>query len=456
LSCSPIHCNLEPEKVGLSQFIHPALRLAPSAYEKRNKAMEKRVVIVDYDCLSSLGTDVNDTWTAASTNRSGVRDIDRYVPAENRLQGVPDIAYAGQIPISFEELAGSADRYEKWPEPGYHAAKLLAGRIFGRIGFDVSRHDPQRIGVLGGTALTSEISQDIVTRTGKPDTKFILHQCHNTPLAAVASDFGLQGPSFSVSSACASSGHALFLAGQLIKAGVIDAALVTGFEFPVLPVCVGGFEWMKALYRRDNPDDRAYGNPAAASRPFSGDRRGFVLAEGAGAALVACASYAEVHAWPVQAVLRGGYVNSDGGHLTRISRENIARCIRGALADAGRVPEMVECVNAHATSTPLGDESEMRALHEVFGDHLRRAPIVANKSQIGHALGASFILAMILAAEGMKHGVILPTLNYLPDARLPDALVPTQASKHEHAVTLLNSFGFGGTNVSLVLERSLQ
>jgi 3-oxoacyl-[acyl-carrier-protein] synthase II len=110
-------------------------------------------------------------------------------------------------------------------------------------------------------------------------------------------------------------------------------------------------------------------------------------------------------------------------------------------------------VNAHATSTPLGDESEMNALHEVFGEHLRRMPVVANKSQIGHALGASFILAMILAVEGMRHDVVLPTLNHLPDARLPDALVPTEAHEHEHAVTLLNSFGFGGTNVSLVLER---
>jgi len=418
--------------------------------------MEKRVVIVDYDCLTSLGTGVDDTWASAAASRSGIRNIDRYVPRENRFQGVPDIAYAGQIPISFEELAGSADKYEKWPEPGYHAVKLLAGRIFSRIGFDVSRHEPQRIGVLGGTALTAEISQDIVTRTGKPDTKFILHQCHNTPLAAVASEFGLQGPSFSIGSACASSGHALFLAGQLIKAGLIDAALVTGFEFPVLPVCVGGFEWMKALYRRDDPKDRAYSDPAAASRPFSADRRGFLLAEGAGAAFVACADYAKAQGWPIRAVLRGGYANSDGGHLTRISSENAARCIRGALADAGCVAEAVECVNAHATSTSLGDESEMTALHEVFGEHLRRAPVVANKSQIGHALGASFILAMILAVEGMQQGVVLPTLNYLPDARLPSARVSAEALEHEHAVTLLNSFGFGGTNVSLVIERAPQ
>ncbi len=415
-----------------------------------------RVVIVDYDCLSSLAADLDGTWAAAADNRSGMRPIDRYDPAAEGFQGVPAIAYAGQVPLSFAELAGSADRYEKWPEPGYHATRLLAGRILRRVGFDVSQHEPQRLGVLGGTALTAQISQDIVTRTGRADTKFILHQCHNTPLAAAAGDCGFQGPSFSIGSACASSGHALFLAGQLIKAGVVDAALVVGFEFPVLPICVGGFEWLKALYRRDDPHDRAFADPAAASRPFSGDRRGFLLAEGAGAALVSRQSYAAAHGWPVRVALRGGYVNSDAGHLTRISRDNIARCMRAALADARCNVEQVECINAHATSTPLGDESEMWALADVFGERLRQTPVVANKSQIGHALGASLILALMLAAEGMRHGVALPTLNHQPDARLPAACTRPRACEYGHGVTLLNSFGFGGTNVSLVLERAPQ
>lgn len=413
-----------------------------------------RIVVVDYDCISSLAADLDGTWAAAAANRSGMRPIDRYDPAAATFQGVPAIAYAGQVPLTFAELAGGADRYERWPEPGYHAVRLLAGRILRRLGFDASHHQPQRLAVLGGTALTAEISQDIVTRTGRADTKFILHQCHNTPLAAAASEHGFQGPSFSVGSACASSGHALYLAGQLLRAGAIDAALVVGFEFPVLPICVGGFEWLKALYRRDDPQDRAWAEPAAASRPFSGDRRGFLLAEGAGAALVTRQSYAAAHGWAPRLALRGGYVNSDAGHLTRIARDNVVRCMRGALADARANVEEVECINAHATSTPLGDESEMLALAEVFGDRLRATPVVANKSQIGHALGASHILALMLASEGMQRGVVLPTLNHRPDPRLPEACMPPCAREHRHGVTLLNSFGFGGTNVSLVLERA--
>lgn len=413
--------------------------------------MSMDLAIIDYDCLTSAGVDAASTWERLAANGSGARAINRYAPDDERYFGVSDIPYAAQIPMPYSDLAGSADRYEKWPEPSYHAIRLLADRIFGRIGFNIAQHDPQRIGILGGTALTSQISQDIVTRSGRPDTKFILHQCHNTPLAVTASVYGIQGPSFSVSSACASSGHALFLAGQLIRGGVIDAALIAGYEFPVLPICVGGFEWLKALYRRDDPNDRAWSDPTAASRPFSRDRRGFLLGEGAGAVFVASRDYARKLGWPVRAVIRGAYVNSDGGHLTRISPENITRCMRNALADAGCNAEDIGSINAHATSTPLGDQSELTALGEVFGDALPRIPISANKSQIGHSLGASLILALILAAEAMTHDVVLPTLNYVADERLPNAWAPTQAIEREHHLTLINSFGFGGTNVSFVL-----
>jgi 3-oxoacyl-[acyl-carrier-protein] synthase II len=125
--------------------------------------------------------------------------------------------------------------------------------------------------------------------------------------------------------------------------------------------------------------------------------------------------------------------------------------MRAALADAGLGPGDVGCVNAHATSTPLGDQSELTALRGVFADRLRAVPVVANKSQLGHALGASCLLALILAVEGMRRGVALPTLNHVADERLPEAWIPPRAVEHRHDVTLVNSFGFGGTNVSIVV-----
>ena len=412
-----------------------------------------KVAIVDYDCISALGADLETTWTGLSNNRSGIGLIDRYRPEEQSLPGVGRVAYGGQIPLSYDELAGDAARFRKWNEPGYHAVQCLMERVLKRIGFNVAEHDPQRVAVIGGTALCSQVSRDALARTQEPDSKFILNQCQNIPLSAAASAFGLQGPCFNVGSACASSAHALLLASQFIEGNIADCAVVVGHEFPLIAAAVGGLDWVNALYRRDLPNDRGYEDPGQASRPMSRDRRGFVLAEGAGAVLLARQDYAEAHGWPVCALVRGGYCNADADHVTRISTKNTAACMRGALANARCDAADIECVNAHATSTPLGDRSELTALGEVFGERLAELPVVANKSQFGHSLGAAAILEAVVAVESMRRGVLPPTLNYEPDPALPRAMVFPRAIEFPHRLTLSNSFGFGGTNVSLVLER---
>jgi 3-oxoacyl-[acyl-carrier-protein] synthase II len=413
--------------------------------------MDNRVGIVAYDCLSPLGSTLPATWKQLVNNRSGVTLIDRYDPSRETLVGVSSIAFAGQVPLTYAEMAGSRERYERSPEPSSHCVRTVCARVLAEIGFDVSRHDPQRIALFGATALTAQISQHALTTTGRPYVNFILNQCHNIPLAMVAREFGLQGPSFSIGGACASGNHALFLAYHFIKAGLVDCALVAGFEFPLLPICVGGFEWLRALYKRDKRDDRAYDHPEAASRPFSRDRRGFVLAEAVGVVFLSGLEYARQSAWPVKAIIEGGYMNSDGDHLTRMSPRNIVICMREAIKAAGRRPDDIECVNAHATSTPVGDAAELRGLHEVFGHRLTEIPVVANKSQLGHSLGASAVLELMFAVEGMNAGVVLPTLNHVRDPDLPDAFIPPSAIEYEHRATLLNSFGFGGTNASLVV-----
>jgi 3-oxoacyl-[acyl-carrier-protein] synthase II len=415
--------------------------------------MSDDVVIVDYDSLTSAGLSIDLAWENLVNNGSGIRSIDRYDPAQETLLGVSDISYSGQIPISFDELAGSPDVFNKWAEPSYHAIKTITRRIFEKIDFNISQHDAQRIAFLGATVLTSQISRDNLSRTGKSDSKFILNQCHNVPLAVAASEFGIQGPCFSISSACSSSGHAILLGSQFIKAGLVDSVLVVGHEFPLVPSSVGALDWINALYRRDEPQDRGYANSGSASRPFSRDRRGFVLSEGAAGVFIAHNDYARKMGWPVKGIIMGGYANSDGDHLTRASMANITRCMSMALESAGCNKEDVACINAHATSTPIGDAAELKALQGVFGDRLTKTPVVANKSQIGHTLGASSIVALTLAVEGMRRGIVLPTLNHVPDPSLPDAFIPTESAEYSHGVTLLNSFGFGGTNVSLVVGR---
>jgi 3-oxoacyl-[acyl-carrier-protein] synthase II len=413
--------------------------------------MDSRVGIVAYDCLSPLGTTLSSTWKELTSNRSGVRFIDRYDPARETLAGVSSIAFAGQVPLTYAEMAGSRERFDRSPEPSAHCVPAVCARMLREIDFDVSAHDAQRIALFGATALTNQISQHVLTTTGRPYVNFILNQCHNIPLAMVAKEFGLRGPSFSIGGACASGNHALFLAYQFIVSGLVDCAIVVGFEFPLLPVCVGGFEWLRALYKRDKPEDRAYDRPDAASRPYSPDRRGFVLAEAVAAVFLSRLDYARRIGWPLKGTIDGGYMNSDGDHLTRMSPANITVCMREAIRAARRAPADIECINAHATSTPVGDAAELTALHEVFGDRLTSIPVVANKSQLGHSLGASAVLELMLAVEGMNAGIVLPTLNHVPDPRLPDAFIPTSAIEYEHRATLLNSFGFGGTNASLVV-----
>lgn len=415
--------------------------------------MEDGIAVIDYDCLSSIGLDAALSWENLVKNRSGIGTIDRYNPNEETLQGVTAISYGGQVPTSFDELAGSSDRFKKWSEPSYHAVTTLSKRVFERIGFNIAQHDPQRIAFLGGTALTSQISRDTLAKTLKADSKFILNQCQNIPLSVAASEYGIKGPCFSVGSACSSSGHAIFLAFQFLKAGLIDCAFVVGYEFPLMPFSVGGLDWVNALYRRDTPEDRGYSDSTAASRPFSKDRRGFVLSEGAGAILISDSGYAQRMGWPIKGRIGGGYANSDADHITRASVSNISFCMSAAISAAGCNENDIDCVNAHGTSTPIGDAAELKALYEVFGPRLKEIPVVANKSQIGHSLGASSILALILALEGMHQGVALPTLNHVRDPSLPEAFIPPEAIEYKHKTTLLNSFGFGGTNISIVLER---
>lgn len=416
--------------------------------------MENQAGIVEYDCLSSLGTSFSSTWKELINNRSGIRFIDRYDPAKETLSGVTSVAFAGQIPLIYAEMAGSKERFNKSPEPSHHCLTPVCQRILERLDFNVAQHNPQRIALLGATALTSQISQHALMMTQKPYVNFILTQCHNIPLALVAKEFGLRGPSFSISGACASGAHAIFVAYHLIKSGVVDCALVAGFEFPLLPICVGGFEWLHALYKRDKPTDRAYDHPEAASRPFSGDRRGFLLAEAVGAVFISDIAYARRMGWPIKATIRGGYLNSDGDHLTRMATDNIAVCMREALGVANCSIDDIDCINAHATSTPVGDAGELHGLQKVFRERLAKIPVVANKSQIGHSLGAASVIQLMLAVEGMNQGIVLPTLNYFQDPSLPRAFISVQAIEYEHRMTLLNSFGFGGTNASLVVELS--
>ena len=221
---------------------------------------------------------------------------------------------------------------------------------------------------------------------------------------------------------------------------------------PLLPELVHGFANMNATIKV-RKGDRAWEDPSLASRPFSIVRKGFVLAEGAGVLVLAADDVIAAHGLRPRAEVLGIGWTSDAHHFTRPHPPAIVRAMREAIADAALEPQDVQYVNAHATSTPQGDAVEIDCLREVFGAHLPKIPISSSKSQIGHTLGAAAGIEAALTIEGMRRGILLPTINYLPDPALGDIdVVPNAARRRAHEIALSNAFGFGGTNCCVVFR----
>ncbi|MBM4319645.1 MAG: beta-ketoacyl-[acyl-carrier-protein] synthase family protein, partial [Deltaproteobacteria bacterium] len=251
---------------------------------------------------------------------------------------------------------------------------------------------------------------------------------------------------------CASGNHAIGLGARMIRDGDVDFVLAGGVDMPILPEIVHGFANMNATFKL-RPTDRAAVDPGLASRPFSIDRRGFVLSEGAGVLVLAAEEVAAAHELTPRAEVLGVGWTSDAHHFTRPNPSTIIRAIREALDDAGVQPGDIQYVNCHGTSTPKGDEAEVGCLKEVFGPALERIPVSSNKSQLGHTLGAAAAIEAALTIEGMRRSIILPTVNHIPDPALAGVdVVPNTARRQPHELALNNAFGFGGTNCCIVLR----
>jgi len=238
----------------------------------------------------------------------------------------------------------------------------------------------------------------------------------------------------------------------MIRDGDCDFVLAGGVDMPIMPEIIHGFANMNATVKVA-AHDRAYHDPAQASRPFSIDRKGFVFAEGGGVVVLAAEEVIAAHGLRARAEVLGVGWTSDAYHFTRPNKETIIRAIRQAIEDAELKPRDVQYINAHGTSTPRGDETEVECLRAVFGDRLGEIPISSNKSQIGHTLGGAAAIEDALTIEGMQRGIILPTINYIHDPHF-DGLdfVPLEARKVHHEIALANAFGFGGTNCCILFR----
>jgi 3-oxoacyl-[acyl-carrier-protein] synthase II len=260
---------------------------------------------------------------------------------------------------------------------------------------------------------------------------------------------GATGPIVSTITACATGVTSLTVGAMLLAQDQADVVLCGAADFALVEPIVAGFATMNGAYvPKEGQEAEA---PERASRPFARDRRGFVIAEGAGCILLASEAFARAHGLPYAIALAGWSMTSDAHHFVAPHPPTVRRCIQESIRQAGIAPGDVDAVNAHAAATRVGDQVEYDALRDVFGDTL--PPVTANKSLMGHAMGASSAIESIFACEGMLAGLLPPTINYLPDPEIPIDCVAEGARKVEQRFVLKNAFGFGGCNTCVVFER---
>ena len=415
--------------------------------------LNRKVFVVGYGAATSLGNTFAATWEAALAGRAGFRRISRceVTTRSNVVGEIPDWDPSRLEYVSRKEAS-------LWDAGFVFLTMEVCREALANAGLVIDRETGPRTGCLIGSALNGtdayRIAMDNYVNRGplKVSPYLLPNLCANLPAGKAGMLLGFTGPVFSPQGACASGNHAIALGSRMIRDGDCDFVLAGGVETCLVPEIIQGFANMLATIKV-GPNDRAFADPTQASRPFSIDRKGFVLSEGGGVVVLAAEEAVRSLGLTAKAEVAGIGWNSDAHHFTRPNQETIVQAIHGAIADAEISPAEIGAINAHGTSTPTGDSTEVECLRAVFGRALPGIPVSSNKSQVGHSLGASAAIEAALAIEAMGQGIVLPTVNHIPDPAFSDLdVVPNQARKHPHEFVLSNSFGFGGTNCCIVFR----
>lgn len=415
--------------------------------------LNRKVMVVGYGAATALGNTFAKTWEGAAAGKAGFRRLSRCeVPTRSNV--------VGEIPDWDASILPYVSRKEAslWNADFVFLTMEICRQALEHAGLEMNDEIGPRTACLIGSALNGtdsfRIAMDNYTNRGplKVSPYLLPNLCANLPSGKTGMLLGFTGPIFSPQGACASGNHAIAIGARMIRDGDCDFALVGGVETCLIPEIILGFANMLATINI-GPKDRAHDNPSQASRPFSIDRKGFVLAEGAGVVVLAAEEAVKAHGLSARAEVAGIGWNSDAHHFTRPNPQTVIRAMQDAIDDANLSAGDIDAINAHGTSTPTGDSAEADCMRTVFGKRLSQIPISANKSQIGHSLGASAAIEAALSIEAMGRGMVLPTVNHIPDPELDDLdVVPNTARKHSQEFVLSNSFGFGGTNCCIVFK----
>ncbi len=411
----------------------------------------KKAVIVGYDAVSPLGTDMATQWERALRGESGVGNLTRFALADNfpvNIAGeVDDIDTADYPFLSARQLA-------LWPSPIFKYAMLVVHRALEKSGIVITPQIAPRVATtfssaVGGQDAVLNADRRMIAENKLPPPYANPNSCINMVGGKISILTRATGPITATVTACATGATSMIIGAMLLEQGRADVALCGAVDFAIVEPIVAGFATMNGAYqiKPDHPDEP----PGRASRPFSVDRRGFVVSEGAGSIIIATEEFAEAHGLDYQIEIAGWGMTSDAYHFVAPNVKTVTRCIADAIDNAGISSHDIAAVNAHAASTKVGDKVEYDALKIVFGDNM--PPVTANKSLIGHAMGASSAIESIFAMEGMLEGWVPPTINYTPDPELVLDCVPEGARKLDQEYVLKNSFGFGGCNACIVFRR---
>ncbi|GFO60811.1 3-oxoacyl-[acyl-carrier-protein] synthase 2 [Geomonas silvestris] len=408
----------------------------------------RRVVVTGIGVVSPLGTGNAKNWENLIAGTSGIAPITRFDASELPVRIAGEVKdFVAEDFIDKKEIK-KMDLFIQYALGAAHYAMEDSGLV-------INEENAERVGVLVGAGLGGlpaiERYHSALAEGGykKISPFFIPMLIINLAPGHISIKYGAKGPNLSSVSACATGTHSIGDAYHMIKRGDADAMIAGGTESTVTPLGIGGFSVMKAL--STNNDD-----PTAASRPFDKGRDGFVLAEGAGIVVLEEYEAAKARGAKIYGEVVGYGMSGDAYHLTSPAPggEGAARCMKMALRTAGVNPEQVDYINAHGTSTPFGDVGETMAIRSVFGTHADKLMVSSTKSMTGHLLGAAGGVEAVFSLMAMQNQVVPPTINYTePDPECDLDYVPNTAREAKVEYAMSNSFGFGGTNASLLFKR---
>ena len=408
-------------------------------------------VILGYDAVSALGTDLAAQWRRACAGDSGIGPLTRFPLRENfpvRIAGqVVDIDLTPYPYLTSRDMA-------LFTSPIFKYGLLTVHRALEKSDIVISPELAPRVGItfssaVGGLDAVLNADRLLQEKNKLPHPFTNPNSCINMVGGKVSIMTKATGPIMATITACATGATSMIAGAMMLQQGMADVVICGAVDFALVEPIVAGFATMNgAFHPREGQEQEP---PEKASRPFSLNRRGFVVAEGSGCVIIATKAFARAHGLAPKIEMAGWAMTSDAHHFVAPNFETVKRCISQSIEHAGLTPSDIAAVNAHGTSTKVGDKVEADALKKIFKGRI--PPVSANKSQTGHAMGASSAIETIFAMEGMLADTLLPTINYTPDPEIEIDCIAKGARKLSQEHVLKNAFGFGGCNSCIVLRR---